>query len=85
MSLSQYKSDYENLHVLEETENFNGRYKDNVSKSVLLAGIEDNQLRRIHPVFNVRYDKLAKAKDYYYEKRMLTSPSKRKESREWQR
>ena len=50
------------------------------NKTVLLSGMKQNALRRIHPIFNVRYDKLEKAKLHYYEMRMLSSPSKRKES-----
>jgi hypothetical protein len=48
-------------------------------KTVLLSGIKKNLLRRINPIFNLRYDKLAKAREYFNDKRLLKSPSKRRE------
>jgi hypothetical protein len=35
---------------------------------VLLSGMKENLLRRIHPVFNVRFDKLDEAKKYFRKK-----------------
>ena len=37
----------------------------------MLAGVEKNRLRRINPVFNVRYDLLAKAKAYFRGKKQV--------------
>ena len=68
MSISQCESDYERLHAPESDKgaNFNGIYTDDEDdKSVLLAGVLNNRLRRINPIFNVRYDYLAKAKAYF--------------------
>jgi hypothetical protein len=32
---------------------------------LILGGMIDNRLRRVNPVFNVRYDYLARAKAYF--------------------
>jgi hypothetical protein len=56
------------LHAPESDKgaNFDGIYKpDEEDKSLVLGGLVDNQLRRVNPVFNVRYDYLAKAKAYF--------------------
>jgi len=67
LSISQYKSDYENLHgaTSDKGATFNGLYENPESKTVLLGGMMDNLLRRIHPIFNVRYDHLARAKSFF--------------------
>jgi len=49
---------------------FDGNYKDSkgeidFEKTSLLGGIMDNKLRRMHPVYSVRFDLLEKAKAYY--------------------
>ena len=33
--------------------------------TTLLGGILDNKLRRIHPIYNVRFDYLERAKEFY--------------------
>ncbi len=48
-------------------------------KTVLLSGIKKNLLRRINPIYNLRFDKLGRAKEYFNDKRLLKSPSKRRE------
>lgn len=70
MSISQYASDYESLHAPDsnKSENFDGNYNDPLYKTILLAGEGNNKLRRINPVFNVRYDFLARAKAYFRDK-----------------
>jgi hypothetical protein len=35
------------------------------SKTNLLSGHLDNKVRRMHPIYNVRYDLVAKAKKYF--------------------
>jgi prenyltransferase beta subunit len=68
MSISQHKADYLNLHSPDaQTDSFDGTSakKDDL---VLLSGIESNRLRRIHPVFNARYDYIASAKAFYRDK-----------------
>ena len=35
------------------------------SKTNLLSGHLENKVRRMHPIYNVRYDFVAKAKAYY--------------------
>jgi hypothetical protein len=45
--------------------NFDGNYKDNEDHTLILGGMIDNKLRRVNPVFNVRYDYLARAKAYF--------------------
>ncbi|CDW89353.1 caax beta [Stylonychia lemnae] len=37
-------------------------------KKIYISGIEQSQLRRINPIFNTRYDFVAKAKAYYKQK-----------------
>jgi prenyltransferase beta subunit len=71
LSLSQYQSDYENLHSPESDKgaSFDGLYPDQGHKTVMLGGILENRLRRIHPIFNVRYDYLARAKAYFRTKK----------------
>mmetsp|Transcript_2801 Transcript_2801/g.2625 ORF Transcript_2801/g.2625 Transcript_2801/m.2625 type:complete len:152 (+) Transcript_2801:963-1418(+) len=67
------------LEVEEGWEEHKGSKQEPQDKTILLSGLYSNLLRRMNPIFNVRYDKLAKAKHYYYEKKMLTSPARGKE------
>jgi prenyltransferase beta subunit len=79
--IAQHKSDYENLHADTEhakqfSQNFTGNYEDMVqgeeqkkeiekSKTVMLGNEEGNKIRRMHPIYNVRFDYAAKARAYY--------------------
>ena len=80
LSIMQHKSDYSNLHAPDSFmgKNFDGIYpEDQISeKTCLLGGIERNLVRRINPVFNVRYDYVAKAKAYFREKDALAHKAK---------
>ena len=69
-SIAQHLSDYDFLHAPESDKgaNFDGNYKDDQNKTIHLAGNDKNKLRRINPVFNVRYDLLAKARAYFRDK-----------------
>jgi hypothetical protein len=70
LSISQYLSDYQNLHAPESDKgkDFNGKYANPEDKTVLLGGVLDNRLRRINPIYNVRYDYLARAKAFFRKK-----------------
>jgi len=74
-SIMQHKSDYENLYGPNaNTENFNGNYKndeEDFEKTSLLNGLLNNKLRRIHPIYNVRYDLLSKARNYFRNKKKI--------------
>lgn len=67
LSIAQYQSDYERLHAPESDKGatFDGFYEDVGYKTQILGGLVDNRLRRINPIFNVRYDLLARAKAYF--------------------
>lgn len=67
LSISQYSSDYQNLHAPESDKGatFDGYYADPGHKTVLLGGMLGSRLRRVNPIFNVRYDYLARAKAYF--------------------
>ncbi len=63
-------TDYNALHSKVEevdiSDNFDGVYREETKQGgVFLAGTSSLRLRRINPIFNVRYDYLAKAKAYY--------------------
>ncbi len=67
LAISQYTSDYERLHAPESDKGstFDGNYKEGGDHTLILGGMIDNRLRRVNPVFNVRYDYLARAKAYF--------------------
>jgi len=80
-SIAQHKSDFDNLHAKTEhakqfRRNFDGNYSHmckegedptevEFENTALLGGILDNKLRRMHPIYNARYDLVEKARDYY--------------------
>ena len=47
---------------IETHEHVHGSQND---KTLFLGGIEYARMRRVHPIFNVRYDYLNKAKTFY--------------------
>jgi prenyltransferase beta subunit len=67
MSIAQYQTDYEKLHAPKSDKgaSFDGLYEDPGAKTVLLSGMLDNKLRRVNPIFCVRYDYLARAKAFF--------------------
>ena len=68
-----------NIELEEGHEKHSHTHTDVDDKTVLLSDVKQNLLRRIHPIFNVRYDKLAKAKAYYEHIRLQKSPKKKRE------
>ena len=65
-------------HSIAFTEKFDGNYANQDWESTtedpaekefrhtsMLAGILDNKLRRFHPIFNARFDYVAKAKSFF--------------------
>jgi hypothetical protein len=77
-SIAQHLSDYENLYENKDfARKFDGNYRNtpladpndpheiDFEKSHLLSGMLDNKLRRIHPIYNVRFDYVHKARDYF--------------------
>ncbi len=67
MSIAQYLTDYETLHAPQSDKGagFDGNYPDPGHKTCLLSGVLNNRLRRINPIFCVRYDYLARAKAFF--------------------
>jgi prenyltransferase beta subunit len=84
-SIAQHKSDYEKLfsktpESLEFRSQFDGNYSSLATEeqdpeeadfqhTSLLSGLLNNKLRRIDPVYSVRFDLLEKAKAYYRAKK----------------
>ena len=74
LSIAQSKSDFMALHSgiegVDVSSEFDGIYKDTdpSEKGVFLAKNTSNRVRRINPIFNVRYDYLARAKSYFNQK-----------------
>lgn len=67
LSIAMHHSDYENLHAptSDKGASFDGNYSGPTEKTIFLGGVLDNKLRRINPIFCVRYDYLARAKAYF--------------------
>lgn len=72
LSIIQHSSAYDHLHAPNSNkgEGFDGLKPSEKDKEVLLGGIERNRVRRVHPVYNVRYDYVAKAKKYFKDKKL---------------
>jgi prenyltransferase beta subunit len=70
LSVSQTKSAYEELHSsdLKHLE-FTGLNQDQ-ENAVLLGAVASNQLPRMNPIYNGRFDKVAKAKAYFRSKKI---------------
>ena len=60
LSIMQSKSMYEELYVKEDYS-----MKNAEENSVMLSEILENKLSRIHPLYNLQHEKVAKAKAYF--------------------
>jgi len=68
LQVAQHKSDYENLYGSEKGWSFDGVYGTISDKFVDWGNFPESKLRKIHPVFGVRFDLLHKAKTYFKNK-----------------
>ena len=68
--------------MLPEDASSKQRDKAEADMTTMFAGVLSNKLRRLNPVFNVRFDYVEKAKAYYRSKKSNAIPVKNNDEEE---